>query len=343
MKKLITAGLVMFMMAGVSSSYGASESVIKLKVADVFPITHPVSVTGIKPWMEKVTALTNGKVQFDYFPAEQLGKAKDTLKLLQGKLAHVSFVGPSYVVSTMPLSGVMEIPGAVSSSVAGVNTFWKLTQTLLLKPDYLDNGIVPIFVYSLPPYEIYTTTKAVKTFADMKGLKLRTTGGANDQAIKDLGATPVSMPIQEMYEAIDKRVVDGTIMSAISVKPYKVQELVKYATQGANLGTYVGTYCVNLDVWKSLPANVQKAMVQAGEETSMELAKVLDKQAADFTAEFVAGGMQIYKLTPAEQTAWAQKMSSVEAEWLAKLKNRSALGVQLIQERNRLTKEFAEK
>lgn len=342
MKKLITMGLVLFMMAGVSISYGASEPARKFKVADVFPISHPVSVYGIKPWMKRVTEMTNGRVQFDHFPAEQLGKAKDMLKVVQSKVAQISFVGPSYVTATMPLSGVMEIPGASPSSVAGVHAFWKLSQTTLLQPDYLANGVVPIFVYFLPPYEIYTTAKPVKNFADLKGLKLRSPGGPNDQAVRDLGATPVSMPIQEMYEALDKKVADGSIMSPVSVKPYKVQEVVNFATQGANLGTFVGTYCVNLDVWKTLPADVQKAMIQAGEEASNGLAVVLDKQALDFTAEFKAGGMEIYKLTADEQKAWIQKMSSVETEWVKRMKNK-ALATQLIQERNKLTAEIVSK
>ena len=352
MKKFVSLGLVLLLMVGVLSGCGGTKekaastaattntTPIKLKVADGFPTTHPISL-GINVWMKRVTELTDGQVTFDYFPAEQLGKIKDILKAVQGKVADVGFAAPSYATSIMPLSSVMEIPGAIPSSVAGVTAFWKLSQTTLLKPDYLANGVVPIFVYALPPYEIWTTAKQVQKPEDLKGLKLRSTGGANDQAIKDLGGTPVTQAVTEMYESLDKKVTDGSILSSSSVKPYKIEELLKYATQGAALGSFVGTYCVNQEVWDGLPKNVQEAMIKAGEEASLSTAAKLDKSNADVYEEFKTGGMKIYTFTADDKKVWASKMSDVEAEWVKKLGNKASLGTQLIQERNKLTQEAA--
>lgn len=296
-----------------------NQQAIKLKVADLFPTTHPVSAEGITLWMKKVEELTGGKVTFDYYPSEQLGKSKDLLKVVQNKVADIAFVGPSYVTANMPYSGVMELPGAFTTSVEGEQAYWKLTQGILLKDEFQKNKVMPVFVYALPPYEVWTMNKEIHLPQDLKGLKLRSVGGIVDQTINLLGASPVALPITEMYESLQKSVVNGTILSPISIKPYKVQELLKYTTQGASVGTFVGVYVVNQSVWDSLPQDVQKAMLQAGEETSKHLAEVLDKQANDFMKEFEQGGLKVYKLSPKEHQQWVERMAPVEEEWVKKI------------------------
>ena len=93
----------------------AQDKKIKLKVADSFPTTHYVPGF-IKKWMEDVTAASGGLVEFEYYGAEQLGKAKDMLTLVQSGVADVAYVAPSYVSEKMPLSSVAELPGGFETS-----------------------------------------------------------------------------------------------------------------------------------------------------------------------------------------------------------------------------------
>ncbi len=48
---------------------------VTLRVATYFAGTSPIYTAVTEPWMKRVTELTDGKVQFDYYPGEQLGKA----------------------------------------------------------------------------------------------------------------------------------------------------------------------------------------------------------------------------------------------------------------------------
>ena len=54
---------------------------IKLRVADWFPKGHYLVKLVLEPWMEEVQKRTNGAVTFEHYPAQQLGKAADMLKL----------------------------------------------------------------------------------------------------------------------------------------------------------------------------------------------------------------------------------------------------------------------
>ncbi|MEO8977148.1 MAG: hypothetical protein ABI552_15510, partial [Casimicrobiaceae bacterium] len=88
-----------------------AQAKITLRVADSVPATHPISVNGTKFWMDEVTRLTNGQVQFQWYPAEQLGKAKDLLALTQAGTADVGRFGASYTPEKLPLTAVEELPG----------------------------------------------------------------------------------------------------------------------------------------------------------------------------------------------------------------------------------------
>jgi len=54
----------------------AAEKIV-LKVADSFAPAHYIVEQGLKPWMKRVTELTGGQVEFQYFGAEQLGPLRD--------------------------------------------------------------------------------------------------------------------------------------------------------------------------------------------------------------------------------------------------------------------------
>ena len=58
----------------------------ELRVADSFPVGHYLVRLLLKPWMDDVTKRTNGSITFAYFPAQQLGKASDLLRMTQAGL-----------------------------------------------------------------------------------------------------------------------------------------------------------------------------------------------------------------------------------------------------------------
>ena len=63
---------------------------VTLKVATYFAGTSPIYTAVTEPWMKRVTELTDGNVQFDYYPGEQLGKAADLLNLTRDRVTDIS-------------------------------------------------------------------------------------------------------------------------------------------------------------------------------------------------------------------------------------------------------------
>ncbi|KAA0890865.1 hypothetical protein [Pusillimonas sp. ANT_WB101] len=132
MKRFTTRPLCSAMAALLLGSVGATayaaDSVTTLRIADSLPNGSYIYKLVTQPFMEQVEKETNGKIKFQYFPGQQLGKAKDMLKLTQTGMADIGYIGPSYILDKMPLSSTFELPGAFSDdSCQGFKAFWNMT------------------------------------------------------------------------------------------------------------------------------------------------------------------------------------------------------------------------
>src|SRR5215468_3069021 len=136
---------------------------VRLRVADSFPKGHFLVKLILEPWMEDVTKRTNGGVTFEHYPAQQLGKAADMLKLTQAGVADIGYVAPSYASDKMPVSEVAMLPGGFEHACQGTLAYSKLAKNgVIADQDYTPNNIRLLFAVSLPQYRIFTVTKPVK-------------------------------------------------------------------------------------------------------------------------------------------------------------------------------------
>ena len=120
-----------FGLALLATTTARAADPIVLRFADDIPKTHPISVYGSKFWMDTVERLTNGRVQFQWYPSGQLGKGRDVLALVQSGAIDVGSVGPSYTPEKLPLSAVAEpaiSPSEPPVSVTESGTGWPLTR-----------------------------------------------------------------------------------------------------------------------------------------------------------------------------------------------------------------------
>ena len=194
------------MMCGAMPAARADDTIM-LKLGGVVAPTHYMSITADKFWMDKVGALTNGRVQFQYFPAEQIGKASDMLGLVQAGALDMAEQPVAYVADQLPLSGIVEMPGLALSSCAGTKAFHAVVQPgmALYENDFKPAGVHVVMAVMLAPYKLLTRGKPVRAVEDFAGLKLRTTGGAMEIMTNMLGAVSVRMASPDIYPSFSAR------------------------------------------------------------------------------------------------------------------------------------------
>jgi len=110
------------------------------------------------------------------------------------------------------------------------------------------------------------TNFPVNNLGDFKGKKMRAPG-LDGPIVKLLGASPVSITAKEIYMSLQRGTVDGVVYPFYTLSTYKLYEVIKYAVlPGFHTPAITGLY-LNLDFWKSLPPELQKALNKAGLET----------------------------------------------------------------------------
>lgn len=306
---------------------------IKLRVADSFPTGHWISVNITKYMMEQVTERTGKKVAFEYYPAEQLGKAKDLLSLTNSGVADIGYVAPGFVGDKMPLSVVGELPLPTSSASACPLTmaYWKIARPggVLDQKEFAPNGVRMLFNIVLPPYQLVNKTR-FSTLKDIAGMKIRTSGAPKEFALRKLGAVPIQMPTPELNEAMSRGTVDGALLPIGSVPSYGLDLIAKYFTFGENFGSFVATYVISERKWKTLPSEVQKVMADMGEELSRRGCEMADRQENDNVKKLQLAGVTLVKLPDSDAPAMREIQRSVGKDWAEGLDRRGKAGTEIL-------------
>jgi TRAP-type C4-dicarboxylate transport system substrate-binding protein len=329
--RLAALGAAAAALAAVMPASAADQ--IKLRVADSFPTTHWISVNITRHMMQRVNEITDKAVEFEYYPAEQLGKAKDLLSLANSGVADIAYVAPAFVGEKMPLSVVGELPLPTNSPSACPVTmaYWQIAKPggVLDQREFAPNGVRLLFTIVLPPYQMATKPKFA-SLKDVSGMKVRTTGAPKELALRKLGAVPVQIPSPEINEAMSRGTVDGALMPIGSIPSYGLDTVVKHFTVGENFGSFVANYVISERKWKSLPANVQKALTQLGPELSKRGCEMADREEEANVKKLQQAGAQIVTLTGTDKSALREMQNGVGSSWAEALDKRGKPGTEIL-------------
>jgi len=308
----------------------AQDKKLVLRVADQFPQGHFLPRYGIKPWMEQVTKATNGEVQFEYYPAEQLGKAKDLLSVVQNGVADVVLFAPSYASDKMPLTAALELPGMFTSSCQGYQAFAKLARPegILGRQEYGPNGVRVLFAAVYPPYQMVSAKRKIDSPKDVEGMKLRVLGGAMELTVRRLKGVGVKMASTEAFEAISRGTLDGAIFSYGVTSNYNIPT--KYATVGPGFGAAAAIFIISENRWKQLPDSVKKAMTEAGVEAGANLCAGMDKEEASDLERLKAKGVTVVRWAGVDKTEMDALLADVARDWAVELDKRGKPGSEVL-------------
>lgn len=319
-KHPLAAGLVL---ACLSTGAPAQEP-IKLKVAGVLPTTHFMVTHGAKVWMDTVTKMTNGRVQFEHYPAQQLGAANAMLGLVSNGVVDIAEQPVAYVAEKVPLSGVVELPGMFDTSCQGTAGYRPLVQPggILHETDFKQNKVRVLMSFMFPVNLVFTAKKAVRSLDDFKGLKLRTLGGATEMVADRLGAVSVRLPAPDIFQSLSRGTIDGAFFSYLSTKAYDLHTVATNATAGFSFGTGVVPYMIGDRAWARLPKDVQDIMLEAGLLAEKSFCSYVDANEAATGEELKKNGMIVTTLDAGQKAALGQALATVSEQWADSLEKR---------------------
>lgn len=341
MKKLIVVMSMVFVLilAGCNSSdsdsaeaSSSSKEKIKLKVSTHTNTEHYSYKDGIEVWMDKVKELTDDQVEFEVYTNEQIGKAKDSYSLVKNKTVDIAYV--LYAEDKIPLTDIPMLPALYDTAEAGTKAYWDLSSEggIMLDKVFLPNNIRPIFSFAVSPYTFGTIDKKIEKMEDIKGLKLRTSGGLLDIALNELKGTPTAVGISDTRQALETKTVDGIMTSWLSITPYQLENPLKYIIENAPLNGWGAFFAINEDKYKDLPQNVKDAMKQASDETVMNLASVIQEEEDKEIAYFKEQGIEVYPISDKEVDRWKKTLEPLTDEWVEKMEGKGEPAKEIYEE-----------
>ena len=314
----VIAGLAALVLPIVNGPAWAQE--FNLRVADSFPTTHQYS-KNTKEWLDLITERTDGRITFDYFPAEQLAKSADLLDAAQSGLADMVYVSPLYMSDRLPLSSVAALPlvGNVTDQLALNEAFQSLVMNELNDAEVLPLGVRAVRGLVTAPYQIMSRKDKIDTLEQLKGLKIRSSGGVQETSVSALGAVPVAIPAPDLYPALQRGTVDGILFNLPTAAGYKLQEQLVYSTDNLNLGLFPVMYVINEDVWQTLPEDIRRVMIETAMEVLPTVLEADKNSKEDFRSVLEANGGGLYQIDDSQIAEWNERLVPVYEEWIQRL------------------------
>lgn len=283
----------------------------ELKFANFTPPFHTINASVIEKLNNDLSAATNGELTVRGYHGGELGSgpAEQYIRVLQGA-TDMAWGLPGYTSSQFGKTMIAELPGAIPEDMPGYQALWRAFDDNLSQEF---PGTKPLALWTSEPNIFIMRNKVIRTPQDLNGLKVRVAGSTAAEAAKALGATPVQMPISQVYNAMQTGLIDGVITGASTLKDFKLDEVADALTLGAPLGRLTFFTVLNAQVYGDLSVE-QRAAVDAA--SGMELSKSAE-DAWLVTANAALAAAQkdssnaIVELTDAEKEAFTKAVSGV--------------------------------
>ena len=292
-----------------------------------FPPNHIQSQLA-KAWCEEIKKRTDGQVTIYFYPGQTLTKAD---QCYDGVVQSRSDIGMSCLLYTrgrFPLMDVINLPFGNPSgqfATAIINEIYNTFQ-----PKELDDVKV-LYLHAHGPGLINTAQTKVQTLKDLQGLTLRCPGSVAE-TIKALGAVPVTMPMPEVYQALQKGVVDGAVYPMETNEGWKMGEAIDFTTANYSTAYSVGFFVVmNKKKWEALPPDVQKTMEAVNREWAIKHGQAWDESDMSGIRFSLQQGNSILGMDQAESETWVEAVEPVFETYLQKAEDKGVPGDKALQ------------
>ncbi|GAB3665646.1 TRAP transporter substrate-binding protein [Ramlibacter alkalitolerans] len=311
-----------------------AQQAVTLKFHTFMAPTSNVWLNMHKAWMDKVEKDSKGRIKFEAYPAMQLGGTPVQLyDQARDGVVDIIWTLPGNTAGRFPRVEVFELPFIMSNAEATSKAYWEYVQTLA--PDeFKETQVIALHVHG--PGVIHTVDKAVKTVADMRGLKVRAPTRQVTKLVGSLGATPVGMPLPQIPDALSKGTITGCVIPWEVVPSVKVHELTHHHAEfdpaGGALYTTTFVMAMNKAKYNSLPPDLKKVIdANSGMATSAWLGKV--QQAGDIPGRKAAvdqPGTSIFTVSPNEAQEFRRRSRQIEVEWVEDMNKKGFDGRKLL-------------
>lgn len=235
----------------------AQAAEFSYKVGTDLPASHPLNVR-IQQAADAIRKDTDGRMEIHVFANNQLGGDPDMFAQLRaGALEFFTLSGANALSSLVPKTAITGVGFAFKDydqvyaaldGELGAHLRGLITKGGLVVQDKVwDNGF----------RQITTSSKVIATPADLQGLKIRVPPGRLWISLfRALAAAPASISFNEVYSALQTKVVEGQENALAVIDTAKLYEVQTHCSMTSHM--WDGFWFLgNRAAWERLPASIR--------------------------------------------------------------------------------------
>lgn len=281
-----------------------------------------------KAFAEDISKASGGRLEITHFGAGELPyRAGDIIKSVATNQIQMGQVGAGLAAGDAPEIDVFSVP-FLCTSYSGFSAAAKAIGNI---PDEVLNkkfGVRVIMNWPIPGQNIWSSEKISK-IAELKGKKIRTWNPLQVEMLTLLGGSPTSLDPSEVVPALQRKVVDGAITSALSANDMKAYDIVKYGFM-LNFTMAHQVTLVNAEALSKLPPDLQKLIADKSAEwapryfaeseaTNTAALKNMKDNGVTITDPAAADVDNVKATLKPMWNKWAEKNGPVAADLLARV------------------------
>ena len=234
-----------------------------------------------------------GEFKIKYIGGPEAVPGKDQPEALRKGIVDMYYGTAAYYAGLAPAANCLKLSQLTSQGEkdSGADAILDRIHRAKLNATYLGA------LGSQLPFQLYTVKK-VTSVDQLKGLRIRTSPMYVD-FLKALGATPVSTKPGDVYQALERGVVDGMMWPFFSIRGWGWHEVAKYVV-GPGFYKVSHPLLVNVKTWNKIPKKVQDVLMEA---LRLEVIQIDANTEKDIKNEYVLlkkAGMEIIEFSPAD-------------------------------------------
>lgn len=234
-----------------------SRAAIELKLSHYLPTTHGLHHDFMEPWARELEQRTGGAVKVSIFPGgTQLGNVAKQYDQVRAGIVDIAHGLHGIPSGRFPRTSIIDLPFLTESADAATRALWALHDRYFAV-EYPDVKVLAVHAHN--GGLIHTKDRQVTQMEDLKGLRIRFPSAATKMMLEALGATPVGLPPAQIYESLQKGVIDGLVMPWDPMHSFKLAELINYHLD-ARCYTVSFYFVMNQRRYESLPSEVRAAI-----------------------------------------------------------------------------------
>ena len=291
----------------------ASAAEFSYKLATGQNPTHPVNLRAQEA-LTRIGEASKGRLEIKLFPANQLGS--DTDLLSQVRVGGVEF----FNLSTSILATLVSVSGILNTGFAfpDYDTVWKALDGDLgnyVRAQIAKAGLVSVCrVWDNGFRQITSSTRPIKGPKDLRGFKIRVPPAPMLTSLfKAFEAGPAPINFNELYSALQTKVVEGQENPLAIIATTKLYEVQKYCSMTGHV--WDGYWILgNRRAWERLPEDLRTIVTRELDKSGVDQRADIAKLSVSLRNDLIAKGLQFNDV---DRTAFrdALRKTSFYRDW----------------------------